>query len=192
MLVNARSAADIQRSVMNTENVPRARQLTVENGLIRLKGESPLQAMRPPSESISLERPASEAIRNMLQNEPSASGTITAMVNPISSHPIQESGSASDSKIDRRDEASSRLSQIQSRKPAVGKKPSPTETRVQKAGGAERKSGKKNHAKAPKKSPLPEAHQAQSTPWSSSTKGLPEWMKYLPKTESLAENLAIP
>lgn len=195
MLVNARSAVDIQRSVMNTENVPRARQLVVENGLIRLKGESPLEAMtRTPSRKpMSLEHPASEDTHQVPQKELSGSKIITAMVNPISAQPVQESGSVSNGTIDRGDGASSPPNHVESRKAAPAKKPIPADSRIQKARGADRKSGTKHDTKARKTLPLSQSHQAQSTPWSSSMKGgLPEWMKYLPKTESTAENLPTP
>jgi hypothetical protein len=62
---------------------------------------------------------------------------------------------------------------------------------MQKARQAEGKSGSKGKMKTQHTSPLSRADQVQSAPWNSMPGGLPEWMKYLPKTES-TENPAIP
>jgi hypothetical protein len=187
MLVNARSAAEIQRSVMNTENVPRARHLVVENGTVRLEGESPLHAMRT---ATFYDNQAGEPVRQRIQKELSPANTTIAMVNPGSSS-LKDAAHGSDNKRNRADGALS-SKQSQEQRLAVPKKATAKDSQIQKARRAEGKSGSKGKTKAQKTSPLPRVNQPKSTPWSSMPGGLPEWMKYLPRPESTTEHAAIP
>ena len=187
MLVNVRSAAEIQRSVMNTENVPRARHLVVENGTVRLEGESPLHAMRTAN---FYDNQANEPVHQGIQKELFPANTTIAMVNPVSSS-LKDAAQGSYNKRNRADGALS-SKQSQEQRLAVSKKATAKDSSIKKARRGEGNSGAKGKTKAQKTSPLPRANQPKSTPWSSMPGGLPEWMKYLPRPESSTEHPTIP
>jgi hypothetical protein len=193
MLVNARSADDIQRSVMNVGNVPRARHLVVENGSIRLEGESPLQVMRNPiSEPLSNQNLISARVRQVPQYEPRLAKASGAVVNPVPFKSKQDVARAPDNK-NRHVNADPLLSNhVRSGRPALAKKATPPEPAIQHATQAEGKIASKGKTRAQKWSPLARTHQPESPPWSSMPSGLPEWMKYLPKAESVTDNPAVP
>jgi hypothetical protein len=180
MLLNARSAADIQRSVMNTGNVPRARRLVVANGSIRLEGESPLVTSVRPAREPSLDDHAlSKRLHADLDRKMLSGERATAMVTPIPPALNHDAAAGPDFKSSRMSGASSRH-QSPDRKSVLAKKATPTEPTIQHAGKTK-----------PRKSPSL-SHQPQSPPWSSIPGGLPEWMKYLPKTEGTSESPALP
>jgi hypothetical protein len=191
MLVNARSADDIQRSVMNIGNVPRARRLVVENGSISLEGESPLQAMRKAvSEPLSNKNLTSGRVRQPPQNEPPLAKASAAVVKPVPFNSKQNTVPAPDNK--NRSVSADPLpsNYVHNRTPAPAKRAPSSQPQLQRAGQAKGKSPS-HGKKAQKASPLTQAHQPQSPPWNSMPSGLPEWIKYLPKSESITDTPAM-
>jgi hypothetical protein len=172
MLMNVRSAADIQRSVMNIGNVPRARRLVVEKGSIRLEGESP------------------QPFPTELDRKIFSAEKAIAMVTQIPPALKHDAAPGPDPKNRRMDGASPAQHHPPDQRSALVKKATPAKPTIQHAGRIEGSSGAKGKTKAQKSSPL--SHQPQSPSWSSIPGGLPEWMKYLPKAESTSESPAIP
>lgn len=194
MLMNARSAADIQRSVMNTGNVTRARRLVVENGSVRLEGENPLAAsVRRPSSSLLHEKASSNPLHENLGKKTSQTETATAMVNPAlsnSNHALR----ASDNKSTPMDSTSLLHKRLRSRPPAVANKPLPrsSEPTLQQAGRTNGKSGAKTQMKAQKSTSHARAQQPPSALSIPPQPVLPDWMKYLPKGEGTTDSPAAP
>jgi hypothetical protein len=192
MLMNVRSAADIQRSVMNTENVPRARRLVVENGTIRLEGESPVVVSARPARKPSLaDNVLSKPLHNELGRKTLSAENATARVTPIPPALKHDAAPGPDPTHRRMGGTSSAEHQPSDRGAALAKKATPTKPTIQ-HGRVEGKSGAKGKTKAQKSSPALRAPQPQSPPWSSIPGGLPEWMKFLPKTDSTSESPASP
>jgi len=194
MLMNARSAADIQRSVMNTGNVTRARRLVVENGSVRLEGENPLAAsVRRPSSSLPHENASSKRLHENLEKKASQTETATATVNPAlsnSNHALR----ASEHKRTPMDSTSLLHKRLRSRPPTVANKPLPrsSEPTLQQAGRSNGKSGAKAQMKAEKSTSHARAQQPPSALSIPPQPVLPDWMKYLPKGEGTADSPAVP
>jgi len=195
MLMNARSAADIQRSVMNTGNVTRARRLVVENASIRLVGESPPAAsVRLPSSSLSYENASSKPFHKDLEKTTSQVETPTAMVNPALKSSNHDALRASGKKSTAMASMSFLHKRLRSRPPAVANKslPRSSEPTLQQAVRAEGKSGTKGKMKAQKTIPHAQAQQPPSVLSIPPQPVLPDWMKYLPKSEGTTDSPAVP
>ena len=195
MLMNARSAADIQHSVMNIGNVTRARRLVVENGSIRLEGESPLAAsVRWPSSSLSHENASSKPLRKEFENKTAQAEIATAKVSPMASSSNHDALHASDKKSTPMNSTSLLHKRLRSRPPAAANKPLPrsSEPTLQQAGRTEDKSGAKGKMKAQKSTPHARAQQPPSALSIPPQPVLPEWMKYLPKSEGTTDSPAVP
>ena len=193
--MNARSAADIQHSVMNIGNVTRARRLVVENGSIRLEGESPLAAsVRRPSSSLSHENASSKPLRKEFENKTAQAEIATAKVSPMASSSNHDALHASDKKSTPMNSTSLLHKRLRSRPPAAANKPLPrsSEPTLQQAGRTEDKSGAKGKMKAQKSTPHARAQQPPSALSIPPQPVLPEWMKYLPKSEGTTDSPAVP
>jgi filamentous hemagglutinin family protein len=193
MLINARSAADIQRSVMNTGNLPRARRLVVQNGSIRLEGESPLEArVRPQSRQL-FQRHADTKQLKGVQNTGMTQTETTdpARVNPMPSGLSPDTARVAENKSRPTDSAFLLHKRFLKQPPAVASKanPSSSEPTIERA---ESRSKSKGKTKIHKSSPHARAHQPKFAPSITSQGVLPEWMKYLPKSESADDSPAVP
>jgi hypothetical protein len=185
MLINTRSAADIQRSVVNNGNVPRARRLVVQNGTIRLEGEKPMEAgVRVPTRPLEHEHGNSLARIHETGKQTLRSGTLsTAMDRARPSAPRHDVPRVADSRRGRLDVSSlphhrglDQASVLESNANSTSR-----ESVVQKTRRAEKKSAlhakKKTH-----QSGAQTRSQKPTPPPSISAEGvLPEWMKYLPE-----------
>ena len=194
MLINARSAADIQRSVINTGNLPRARRLVAQNGSIRLEGESPLEArVRPQSRQLFQKHAEAKQIHEDVKNTemPQVKTTVPARIDPISSSSSLDAARIAENKSRAMNSALLLHKRLLSQPPALASKASPSssELTIQRA---ESRSGSKGKTKTHKSWPHARAHQPKSAPSIASQGVLPEWMKYLPKSESVADDPAVP
>jgi hypothetical protein len=192
MLINARSAADIQRAAMNTANVAPARRLVVQNGSIRLEAEPAVQASAKPSKW-----PSPQNVDNTGQTQNGNSGKMAVvaaaaapMLNPGSGDSHRDTARETNTHSTMRDDVSLRKTQAEEKRPAVGSNATPIKPSHLHALRVETKGGSKSTPKAPKSASYASAHQPKAAP--SAQGALPEWMKYLPKTDNLSENAAIP
>jgi hypothetical protein len=195
MLINARSAADIQRSVVNTGNMPRARRIVVQNGSIRLEGESPIEASAKPRSTW----PSPQQTDNKVVAQPAepknlseTERTAAARVNLPSAGTIPDKAPPPETHNRSKDRASVAQNQAKDRRPALASKAKPAEPPLLQARRAETDSGSKTNMKSKKLSPHARAHQPSPAPTTPGQGTLPEWMKYLPKSEGLTENPATP
>jgi hypothetical protein len=189
MLINARSAADIQRSVVNNGNVSQARRLVVQNGTIRLEGDQPMEAsVRVPTRPLDHKHGKSLARILEADTPMPRSGTLsTAMDSARPSAPRHNVPRVADSKRGRPDVSSLQHQRGLDQASALENNAnSPShESVAQKTRRAERKSA--SHAKKKTHQSAPQTRSQKPTPApsiSSSEGVLPEWMKYLPEITS--------
>jgi hypothetical protein len=196
MLINARSAADIQRAAVNSGNVVRARRLVVQNGSVRLEGEKSMEAgVKAPSRPLEPENRDSVARSQEVDKRKPKSGLAsTARESAMPSVPGHDVSRLTGSKDGRLDGSSGSHQSGLDRALALASKTNPnsSESAIQQTHRAKSTNTVKGKAKTHKSSPRPRAHKPAPAPSISSQAVLPEWMKYLPKFESDSDGPAIP
>jgi hypothetical protein len=197
MLINARSAADIQRAVVNSGNVVRARRLVVQSGSIRLEGEKPMEAgVKVPSRPLDHKHRDSVAGSQEVDPKrgPKSGLTSTARGSAMQSAPGHDVSRPTDSKHGRLDGRSGSHQSGLDRASAIAKKTNPNsnESAIQQTQRAKSKNTLKGKTKTHKSAPPTRAHKPAPAPLISSQGVLPEWMRYLPKIESDIDGPAIP
>jgi hypothetical protein len=195
MLINARSAAAIQRSVVNSGNVLAARRLVARNGSIRLEGESPVQASAKPHatwpspQDAQDKSPTERVPPQNVSEEPAKAAAILTLPSP-GGHPNE--ASVPDALSKRRDSAGLVEHEPHRSSPILSSKAKPVEPSLRPPRHVETKSNSTGNMKSKKSSHGARARQPQPQPLTAGQGVLPEWMKYLPKSESLSEGPAVP
>jgi hypothetical protein len=171
LLINAHSVADIQRSAINSSTVPRAHRLVVKNGSVRLEAARPIETV--PERAVRSLDVADDKTLGHEGESPRSPSAIAKLPPPL---------------FIREDSALPPPTRFSVQPPLIAKKQGrPSGDPPVKTDRAEQTMPPSPKLKTRKSAPHPSIHQTPA-PAIPSQAALPEWMKYLPKSESAADN----